>query len=411
MPALIDQLTEAKIRSLKGPGMYPDGRGLYLQIRLGGARSWIFRFTIDGRTRDKGLGSLSSVGLVEARGKAAECRALRARGLDPINEEKALTSSAPVVPTRTFEQAAEEYMADRVKRLLNAKHREQWKSTITTYAYPVIGALDVANIDTPEIVQVLDPIWREKPETASRLRGRIERILARETVMQRRSGPNPAAWRGHLQEAFPAKSEIRPAVHHPAMKFTELPAFMVKLEKREGVSAAALKFLILTAARTGEVAGATWTEIDWEKGLWTIPAHRMKAGAVHIVPLSSGTMTVLNEMKALRDVNGFIFPGMRGKGLSQMAVLVLLQKRMGYADLTVHGFRSCFSDWAGDETEFDKQVREFALAHGISDKTEAAYRRSRAIVRRRELMQLWSDFCLSKLRNVAHKPEAALEPA
>lgn len=410
MARLVEQLTEAKIRNLVAPGLHADGRGLYLQVRPGGARSWIYRFTLSGRTRDMGLGALAVVSLAKARGKAAAARALRDDGIDPIvqaNAQGTTLTMSKGPTTLTFEEAAEAYMADRLKRLRSDVHRHQWRQTLELYAYPIIGSIPVDEIGTADVLAVLKPIWETKCETAARLRGRIERILARATVEGHRTGGNPATWRGHLQEALPARSEVQPIVHHPAMDFGELPAFMVELSKRAEVGAAALRFLILTAARTGEVTGARWSEVNWVEKTWTVPAVRAKTGRDHVVPLSTGAIAALRGIEPLRDLSGgIIFPGRNGKGLSQMALLALLQRRMK-RDVTVHGFRSAFRDWAGDEGEVPRELAEASLAHVVKDATERAYRRKTAIERRRKVMQAWCDFCLPSLADRARRPQAA----
>ena len=352
MARLIQQLTEAKIRTLTA-GLHHDGAGLYLQIKPGGARSWIYRFRLNGHTRDMGLGALVDVSLVKARDKASAARALVKDGIDPIEHTRA-QAVIPEAPkphsSPTFEEVAEAYMADRLKRLRSEKHRHQWRQTLVDYAYPVIGKMPVNEIETNDVLAVLKPIWEAKCETAARLRGRIERVLARATVERHRSGSNPATWRGHLQEALPARSEVQPVKHFRAMEFRDLPAFMAELCQIDTISAAALRFLILTAARTCEVLGARWTEIDWTEKTWTIAAIRAKTKREHIIPLSTGALAALREVEPLRGVSGdFVFPGHKG-GLASMTFLVLLQRRMNRA-VTVHGFRSAFRDWCGDEGE------------------------------------------------------------
>lgn len=412
MPRLVEQLTEAKIRTITAPGLYPDGRGLYLQVR-GVARSWIFRFTLNGRTRDMGLGPLSEIGLVAARRKAAECGALRALGIDPIEHGKAARSGLQIAPRApvgpTFEDAAETYMAERLKRLKSETHRRQWRDTLQRFAYPIVGAMPVADIGTPEILKVLRPIWETRCETASRLRGRIERILARATVEGHRTGANPATWRGHLQEALPARSEVSPIKHFRAMPVAEVPAFMAELVQRQEVGAGALMFLILTVARTGEVIGAKWSEIDRQEKLWKVPAARTKTGREHVVPLSTMAMEALQQVEGLRDIgNGFIFPGRKGAGVSQMTLLALLQRRMN-REVTVHGFRSAFRDWCGDVAAVPREIAEAALAHVVPDATERAYRRGTAIERRREVMQRWSDYCFSPAEDASVLPFRKLQ--
>jgi integrase len=397
MARLIQQLTEAKIRTLTDIKLHPDGAGLYLQIKPGGARSWIYRFTLNGRTRDMGLGALADVSLVRARDKASAARALVNDGIDPIEHTRA-QAIIPAAPKRnsspTFEEMAESYMADRLKRLRSEVHRHQWRQTLVDYAYPVIGKMPVNEIETNDVLAVLKPIWETKCETAARLRGRIERILARATVEGLRRGANPATWRGHLQEALPARSEVQPVKHFRAMDFQDVPGFMLALGQIDTVAAASLRFLILTAARTGEVIGARWDEVDWNERTWTVPAVRAKTKRNHVVPLSTGALAVLRGVEPLRSsADGFIFPGRDGAGQSSMTLLSLLQRRMKRA-ACVHGFRSCFRDWCGDEGDVPRDLAEASLAHVIKDATERAYRRKTAVERRRKVMQAWCDFIL-----------------
>jgi integrase len=398
MARLIHKLTEAKIRTLTEPRLHPDGAGLYLQIKPGGARSWIYRFTLNGRTRDMGLGALADVSLVKAREKSGAARALVDDGVDPIEHTRA-RAIIPAAPKRLsspiFEEVAESYMAERLKRLRSEVHRYQWRQTLVDYAYPIIGKMPVNEIETNEVLAVLKPIWESKCETALRLRGRIERILARATVEGHRSGANPATWRGHLQEALPARSEVQPVKHFRAMEFRDLPTFMVDLCQIDTVSAVALRFLVLTVARTGEVLGARWTEIDWTEKTWTVPAIRAKANRNHIIPLSAGALAALREVEPLRGVSDdFIFPGRKGGlSLSTAAMLALLQRRMKRG-ATVHGFRSAFRDWCGDEGDVPRELAEASLAHAVGDATERAYRRKSAVERRRVVMQHWCDYCL-----------------
>src|SRR6516165_3951034 len=394
MARLIQQLTEAKIRTLTDIKLHPDGAGLYLQIKPGGARSWIYRFTLNGRTRDMGLGALADVSLVKAREKASAARALVNDGIDPIEHTRA-QAVIPAAPKQnsspTFEEVAESYMADRLKRV---RSRGQWRQTLMDYAYPVIGKMPVDEIETNDVLAVLKPIWETKCETAARLRGRIERILARATVEGLRRGANPATWRGHLQEALPARSEVQPVQHFRAMDFKTVPAFMVELGQIDTVGAMALRFLILTAARTGEVLGAQWPEIDWMENTWTVPAVRIKSNRDHIIPLSTGALAALREVEPLRGVSGdFVFPGSKGGGLWPMTLLFLLQRRMNRA-VTAHGFRSTFRDWCGDEADIPRELAEASLAHVVRDATERAYRRKTAVERRRKVMQAWCDYIL-----------------
>jgi integrase len=396
MARLIQQLTEAKIRTLTA-GLHHDGAGLYLQIKPGGARSWIYRFRLNARTRDMGIGSLADVGLVRAREKAAAARTLVAQGIDPIEHTRA-QATIPAAPKRhsspTFEDVAEAYMADRLKRLRSGVHRDQWQQTLRDYAYPIIGNMPVNAIETNDVLAVLRPHWESKCETMARLRGRIERILARATVEGLRRGANPATWKGHLQEALPPRSEVQPVVHFRAMDFQDVPAFMVELGRIGTMSAISLRFLILTAARTGEVTGARWSEIDWNERTWTVPAARTKANREHVVPLSTGALAILREVELLRSsADDFIFPGRNGMAQASMTLLMLLQRRMGRS-ATNHGFRSAFRDWCGDEADIPRELAEQSLAHTIRGTTERAYRRKTAVARRGKVMQGWCDYCL-----------------
>ena len=409
MARLIQQLTEAKIRTLTKIGFHPDGAGLYMQIRSGGARSWIYRFTLNGRTRDQGLGRLADVSLVKAREKASAARALVDDGIDPIEHTRA-QAIIPAPPKRrsspTFEEVAESYMADRLKRLRSEIHRHQWRQTLRDYAYPIIGAMGVDVVTTNDVLAVLKPIWESKCETAARLRGRIERILARATVEGYRSGANPATWRGHLQEALPPRSEVQPVKHFRAMDYQDVPAFMAELGQIDTVAAASLRFLILTAARTGEVIGARWNEVDWNEKTWTVPAARAKTGRNHVVPLSTGAVAVLRGVEPLQGSgDDFIFPGRKGAAQSCMTLLSLLQRRMKRA-VTAHGFRSSFRDWCGDAAGVPRDLAEASLAHVIKDQVERAYRRKTAIERRRAVMQQWCDYCLPPSTTVVNIAQA-----
>jgi integrase len=397
MARLIEQLTEAKIRSFTKVRFYADGGGLYLQVRASGSRSWIYRFRLNGRTRDMGLGAFADVGLTKAREKANAARALVEREIDPIEHTRTQVI-IPAAPKRqtspTFEDVAESFMVERLKRLRSETHRHQWRQTLEDYAYPIIGKKAVNEISTSDVLGVLRPIWEVKCETASRLRGRIERILARATVEGHRDGVNPASWRGHLQEALPTRSEVQPVKHFAAMEFSEVPKFMAELGQIDTVGAASLRFLILTAARTGEVIGAHWREIDLNEKIWTVPADRAKTKRNHIVPLSTDAIAILREVEPLRtSSDDCIFPGRKGEGLSCMTLLVLLQRRMKRG-VTVHGFRSAFRDWCGDEADVPRELAEASLAHAVKDATERAYRRKTAVEKRRGVMQSWCDFVL-----------------
>jgi len=377
-----------------------DGGNLYLQATIakdGAAvnRSWLFRYEMDGERHDMGLGPLHTLGLADARQRALELRQQIKRGLDPLDERKEakaarLANKAQQAKAVTFKQCAEMYLDVHADRWKNPKHRAQWRSTLETYAYPVIGDLAVADIEEPHLLKILQPIWKRIPETASRLRARIENVLGYATASRFRHGDNPARWRGHLKTLLGgAQKDVE---HHAALPFLEAPAFMAELRNRKSTSARALEFLILTASRTNEVIGATWdNEIDLKTKTWTIPAGRMKAGVEHRVPLCDRAVEIL---KALPHRGVHVFAGADGKPLSNMALLQMLRGlRPG---LTVHGFRSSFRDWAAERTNYPNHVAEMALAHKISDKVEAAYRRGELLAKRTKMMTEWSRF-LAKL--------------
>jgi integrase len=374
--------------------MYNDGGGLYLQVSASGAKSWIFRFMLDGRPREMGLGPVHVVPLAEARKRAAECRRMRLDGIDPIEARGAQRAQKRLeaATAMTFEQCARAYIEAHKAGWRNSKHAAQWPSTLATYAYPVFGGLPVQAVDVGLVMKVLEPIWVEKSETASRLRGRIESILDWATTRGHRQGENPARWRGHLENLLPKKSKVRRVKHHPALPYDEIADFVVELRAQEGVAARALEFLILAAARTGEVIGARWDEVDLEEKIWVVPGERMKAGREHRVPLSAAAVAVLEQMNEIREGES-VFPGGKKRmPLSNMAMLALL-KRMNRRNLTGHGFRSSFRDWAAELTNFPHEVAEMALAHTVGDKVEAAYRRGDLFQKRRQLMEAWSRFC------------------
>jgi integrase len=340
-----------------------------------------------------GLGAISAVGLSDARIAAGEARKLLHAGIDPIEDKKGQADRARLESARsvTFKACAEAYVKAHAPGWRNPKHANQWRNTLATYAFPVFGDLLVQSIDTDLVQRVLEPIWTSKTETAGRLRGRIEAVLDWAAARKYRTGENPARWRGHLDKLLPAKSKVQKIEHHPALPYADVGSFIAKLRERDGTAARALEFAILTAARTSEVLNARWDEVDLGAKVWTIPAARMKAGREHRVPLSSAAVAVLKSV----HVEGaeLVFPGAKkGNPLSNMALLKLLD-RMGRSDLTTHGFRSSFRDWAAERTNFPREVAEAALAHVIRDKTEAAYRRSDLFDRRRKLMEAWASHC------------------
>jgi integrase len=394
----IGRLTALKVEKAKLPGMYPDGGGLYLRVTPEGTKQWVLRYMLNRRARWMGLGPLALYGLQEARTKALDARKLRHDGIDPIEARRAERARKRLEEAKavTFKQCAEAYINSHRAGWRNGKHAGQWSATLATYAYPLIGGLPVKSVDTGLVLKVLEPIWTAKPETAGRLRGRIECILDSAKARGYREGENPARWRGHLDKLLPRLSKVRQVEHHAALSFAELPDFLTRLRQQEGIAARALEFLILTAARTGEVIGARWDETDLLDKTWTIPAARMKAHREHRVPLSARALAILREMQATRredSDDAFVFPGGRSKApLSNMAFLMLL-RRMGRGDLTAHGFRATFKTFASERTSFQNEIVEAALAHVIGDKVEQAYRRGDLFEKRCRLMDAWSKFC------------------
>jgi integrase len=387
------KLTALKVRALTAPGRYGDGKGLWLQVRDADHRSWLFRYKVHGRSRMMGLGAVEDVPLAEARAAADEARKLVRRGIDPIDDRNAdRAAKAAAARGISFREVAERYIEAHRPGWRNAKHAGQWTSTLATYAYPAFGELSVSAIDIGAVMRVLEPLWRTKTETASRVRGRIESVLDYATARGWRTGDNPARWRGHLENLLPARSKVRRVEHHAALPWRDVGAFMGQLRRQQGVAARALEFLILTGARTGEVLGARWSEIDADT--WTVPGERMKAGREHRVPLSAAALAVLAQMRPDGATAGaWVFPGGRaGRPLSSMALLMLL-RRMGFGALTAHGFRSSFRDWCGESTGYAREVAEAALAHTLKDKAEAAYARGDLFEKRRRLMEDWAAFC------------------
>lgn len=396
MPRKLHNALTALAVKNAGPGRHADGGGLHLLVKDSGSRSWVFRFMLNGRSRDLGLGPAGSGGLSlsQARDRAAELRLKVKAGIDPLEERivaeaeaKAAVKAAKAAGV-TFKEMAEMHIKANRDGWRNAKHKQQWENTLASYAYPVIGNLPVAEIETSHILQILEPIWKEKTETASRLRGRIETVLDSAKARGYRQGENPARWRGHLSQILPARTKLSRG-HHKAMPYNEIPAFLKLLREREAVAALALEFVILTACRTSEAIEATWGEIDLDKAIWTIPAARMKAGKEHRVPLSSRAVQILEATKQLGSA--YLFPGTRSASLSGMAMAMLLRRMK--VDVTVHGFRSAFRDWAAECTGYSHEVAEMALAHTISNAVERAYRRGDLFDKRRQLMADWAAFC------------------
>ncbi|WP_084518871.1 site-specific integrase [Bradyrhizobium sp. th.b2] len=366
MARTINRLSYRKVETLKAPGMYGDGGGLCLQVTNGSdstpRKSWLFRYAVAGRERQMGLGPVSDVPLADARERASVARELRRAGKDPIVEREASRMQASSVATKSmsFDECAKAYIAAHRAGWRSVKHASQWSATIETYCSPVFGKFSVQLVDAGLVMKAIEPIWATKPETATRVRGRIERILDWAKVRGFRDGENPARWRGHLDHLLPARGKVRRVKHHPALPYPEISTFMAALRGRDAVAARALEFAILTAARTNEVLGATWSEIDLDNRVWIIPAERMKAGREHRVPLGERAIEIIRGMMAKKQ-NDHVFYGDRRAALSNMSLLMLL-RRMGRKDVTAHGFRSTFRDWVEEQTDTPRAVVEMALA-------------------------------------------------
>ncbi|MAO92889.1 MAG: integrase [Rhodospirillaceae bacterium] len=392
MARATNRLSARGVISITKPGLHADGNGLYLQVSKAGAKSWLFKFASGGKTREMGLGSLTTISLSDARRAAEQSRKLVYEGIDPIEARRATKAARDLstIKVHTFQECADRLMRSKGDEWENLKHSKQWQSTLETYAYPVMGKLSVRDIDVGLVLEVLEPIWTTKPETASRVRGRIEAVLDWARARNWREGENPARWKGHLDKLL-SKRKNRSVQNLAALSYDKIGSFVGDLRGQDGISARGLEFLILTAARTGEVIGARWEEIDAANGIWTIPADRMKAGKEHRVPLSESAQAILNCMRSVRQ-SDFIFPGGRtSRPLSNMAFLTLL-KRMGRNEITVHGFRSTFRDWVAERTAYPSDVAEMALAHSIPSRVEAAYRRGDLFDKRRALMEEWERF-------------------
>ena len=397
------------VGKLAAPGLHFVGgvSGLALQITASGARSWVLRVTVGGKRRDMGLGAASSAnGLAEARKKAQAARDKIREGIDPTEQARSARSQLKAQRARalTFKQCAEKYISSHKASWKNEKHAGQWSATLETYAYPVMGGLLVRNVDVAHMTRVLEPIWQEKTETASRLRGRIQAVLDWAAAHgYRPKGLNPAAWKGHLDKLLPRPSKVARVEHHTALPIAEVGSFMAGLRKQEGIGARALEFAILTAARSGEVRGATWPEIDLQAKLWTIGPQRMKAGREHRVPLSDAAIKLLKGLPRVKGLD-VVFAGPHGGMLSDMALTAVCRRMKVRA--VPHGFRSTFRDWASERTNVLRDVAEMALAHAISSKVEAAYRRGDLSEKRRRLMQAWSDFCAKVEKEIVSRAKA-----
>lgn len=383
MARSLQKLTDVLVKSTKlKAGRHSDGGGLYLNVSPTGSKSWVFMWVVAGKRREMGVGPYPAVSLSKARSKAGEAREAVADGRDPIAEKA--KEEEP-----TFSECVEQFLTSMEGQWRNEKHRAQWRMTLTEYCKP-IRAKKVSEITVDHVLKVLKPIWSTKSETASRLRGRIERVLGYAKAKGWRDGENPAAWKENLGNILPARQKLTRG-HHAAMKYDEVPAFAAKLRTHDAMAARALEFLILTASRSGEVLEATWDEIDLQAKVWTVPKERMKAGREHRVPLTDAAVAILDAVGAAGK-EGYVFPGQKkDRPLSNMS-MAMLMRRMKFTAYTVHGFRSAFRDWAGDRTSFPRELAEAALAHVVGDETERAYRRSDAIAKRRKLMEAWEKY-------------------
>jgi integrase len=392
MARTIGKLSALAVNRAKTRGYHGDGGGLYLRVGPTGAKSWVYRFKEAGRLHEMGLGPLHTISLAEARQKALECRKTRIEGKDPLAEKRAQRARARLDAANaiTFKDCAERYIAAHKAGWRNTIHAAQWPSSLGAYVYPVFGDLPVQAIDVGFVLKAIEPIWTAKPETAGRVRGRIESVLDWATARGYRIGENPARWRGHLENLLPKKSKVRRVEHHPALPYPEVASFLPELRRDSGVGARALEFLILTAARSGEVLGARWSEFDMTARVWIVPGERMKSGREHRVPLSDAALVVIEQMAAIRQ-SEFVFPARNGK-LDKSVFHELLHRGMG-RQITAHGFRSTFRDWAAERTGFPAEVADMALAHTVGDKVEAAYRRGDLFEKRRQIMDAWARFC------------------
>ena len=393
----IEKLTQLEID--KATRTVGDGKGLWLQVGPSGGKSWLFRYTIAGKAKNIGLGSLHSTSAKAARKKAAEYRKQIAEGADPAIQRK-----LDAARDKTFSDCAAAFIQAHRAGWKNAKHAGQWETTLATYAAPVVGAVPVAKITKEHVLAVLEPIWYTKAETASRVQKRIEKVLAWAIAREYRAGENPARWRDNLDKLLPPSRKVAPVAHHPALPFRAAPSFLAALRKQPGIAARALEFATVTAARSGEVRGATWGEIDTEQALWVIPAERMKASKEHVVPLSPAALSLLQSLPRIVG-SDHIFPSTKGGRLSDMAMTSVIRRMNAGTEplwvdcagkpIVAHGLRSTFRDWVGETTSFPREVIEHALAHQLKDRVEAAYSRGTALAKRRELMREWAIYLTS----------------
>jgi integrase len=403
----IDKLSDRTVKSKKAAGYHADGNGLYLCVKPTGAKSWILRYMIAGKAREMGLGGYPAIGLADARQRRDVERKRLVDGIDPIEAREAQRAANEVARAKraTFNDCVDRFLAAKSAEWKNAKHRAQWRATLETYAAPYFGELPVQAVDTDLVVKALSQIWLTKTETASRVRGRIESVLDWATASKMRTGDNPARWRGNLKELLPKPRKIAQVKHHPALPYRDVFAFLQLLAQSDATAARALETVIYTGLRTNETIGATWDEIDFTSKVWTVPASRMKMKRnAHRVPLSAPALRVLRKCYANR-VNDYVFPSpssttARPRPLSNMAMLTLL-KRMKRTDITPHGFRSTFRDWAAEQTNYPREVCEMALAHSVGTDTEKAYQRGDLLEKRARLMASWASYCNTKPNDAA----------
>ncbi len=414
MPRKAKEMSAVEVRKIAHPGTGGNRNvavggvdGLLLQVTPTGARSWLLRATVKGKRRQIGLGSYPDVTLAQARERARGVKDIIWQGIDPLAEKRRLT----------FAQAMEKTLEARTAEFRNEKHKKQWRSTLDTYAVPVLGDMTVSDIGVSDVLRVLEPIWSTKTETASRLRGRIEAVLSWATVGGHRTGDNPARWRGNLDAVLPKPGKVAKVKHNPALSLADAADWFTDLRKRDGMATRALEFVALTAARSGEVRGATWAEIDLDAGVWIIPAERMKAGKEHRVPLTQEAVALLNALPRMKG-SDYVFPAARGGALSDMALSACMKRINeardgGYLDprsgrpAVPHGLRSTFRDWAAERTEFERDMAEIALAHNVGSTVERAYRRGDMIEKRRQMMAAWARFLKGEAGAKVVKMEAA----
>ena len=397
----IEKLSALKVTKLSTPGCYGDGGNLWLQIGPSGGKAWLLRYTLKGKAKNMGLGPLHTVTLAEAREKAKEARKLLLEGTDPGAEKKAKRARIAAAVAKTFDMCVTDYITIHRHGWKNPKHADQWQNTLDTYASPVFGKLPVAEVDTDLVMKALLPIWTTKTETASRLRGRIEKVLGWAITSKFRTGDNPARWKGHLENLLPKAGDVKTVRNHPALLYKQVGAFMVALRQQAGLGARCLEFAILTAARSGEARGATWQELDLKEKHWIIPKERMKAKKEHRIPLSDVAVKMLEALPRIEG-NDLVFPAARGGALSDMTLSAVIKRMQGVgkpvwtdatgAPITGHGFRSTFRDWAGETTAHPREVIEHALAHQLKDAAEAAYARGTLFDKRRNLMNDWAAY-------------------